>query len=273
MKWINSIENPLVKTILKIKKNPVDRTLIEGLNLLKTAIEALYLQKDNPFYNIEQILVTEEFIRKEKSFFNLINRKNYLIVGISERIAEKISDTITPQGVFGVLSFQIRNLKDINVNNPEVVVILDKIQDPGNLGTIIRASEALGANFIILTPGTCNSHLTKVLRASAGSIFYIPIVKADYIEIEKFILRNNLNLIIAEPKSEKFIFDVNFSKPSVVVFGNESQGVSGDLRKIPHISCRIPHMGQSESLNVAISAAIFLYEILRSKTKKSIQSK
>jgi len=269
MKWINSTENPLIKTILKIKKNPVDRTLIEGLNLLKTAIEALSIQKDAPFY-IEQILVTEEFIRKEKSFFYLINRKNYPIVGISEKIAEKISDTVTPQGIFGVISFEIKHLKDLNINNPEIVVILDKIQDPGNLGTIIRASEALGANFIILTLGTCNPLLTKVLRASAGSIFYIPIVRADYIEIEKFIVRNNLNLIIADPKSEKFIFDVDFSKPLVVVFGNESKGVSGDLRKIPHVSCRIPHIGQSESLNVAISAAIFLYEILRSKIKKSI---
>lgn len=271
MKWINSTENPLVKTILKIKKNPDERTLIEGLNLVKTALQALSVS--NPSYFVEQILVTEEFIRKEPAFFDLIKKNNYPLLGISEKIAAKISDTVTPQGIFGVLSFEIKHLKDINISNPEIVVILDRIQDPGNLGTIIRASEALGVELIILTEGTCNPLLPKVLRATAGSIFYIPIVKADYIEIQKFILKNNLNLIIAEPKAEKIIFNVDFSKPVAVVFGNESKGVSEDLRKIPHISCRIPHRGKSESLNVAISASIFLYEILRSKTKKSIQSK
>ncbi|MCX8034586.1 MAG: RNA methyltransferase [Thermodesulfovibrio sp.] len=266
MKWINSAENPLIKEINKIKKNPEEKILIEGLNLVKTAVEEQF-NKNKDYLKVERVLITKNFILKNKEFFNFLKGGNYEIVGIAEKIAKKISDTVTPQGIFALLSYKIKNLSEGFIDNPQILVILDKIQDPGNLGTIIRTSEAFGAQAIILTPGSCNPLSSKAIRASAGSIFYIPILKAEIGEIENFIKKYGLTLIITEPKAKKMIFEISLSTPLAIVFGNEAHGAGNYFKQLPHVSCRIPHIGRSESLNVAMSASIILYEVLKVNIK------
>lgn len=259
MKWINSLENPLIKEIIKIKKTPTDKVFVEGMNLVKTALE---IQKE---HRIDKILLTENFITKNEKFFNSLKMKNFELIGITEKIANKISDTVTPQGIFALLSYKIKNLSEKDVKKAEIIIILDKIQDPGNMGTIIRTAEAFGADAVILTPGSCNPLSSKVIRASAGSIFFIPLFKADIEEIEKFIAKHSVRLIITEPRAKKMIFEIELTPPLAVVFGNEAHGAGEYFKKLPHIKCRIPQIGRSESLNVAMSASIILYEILKSK--------
>jgi len=261
MKYIQSSENPLIKEIKKIKKQPDNRVFLEGIHLLESSLISDYV-------HIEKILVTEEFIEKQKDFIKILQDKKIPVIGISEKIARTISDTVTPQGVFGVAKFKIKNIYDLSIKNPTLIVIADRIQDPGNLGTIIRASEALGADAILITPGTCNPFSGKVLRASAGSIFFIPVIKATVKEIGDFILSKNLNFVITEPSGKRVSFDVDFTKPVAVAFGNEAKGVSSELRAISHIACSIPHKGKTESLNVAMSATAFLYEIIRQRALK-----
>lgn len=259
MKWINSLENPLIKEIVKIKKTPLDKVFVEGVNLVKTALE---IQKG---HRIDKILLTENFISKNEKFFDSLKRKSLELVGITEKIAHKISDTVTPQGIFALLSFKIKKLSDEEINKAENMIILDKIQDPGNMGTIIRTAEAFGADAVILTPGSCNPLSSKVIRASAGSIFFIPLLKADIEGIEEFINKHSLKLIITEPRAKKMIFEIDLTPPLAVVFGNEAHGAGEYLKKLPHIKCRIPQIGRAESLNVAMSASIILYEVLKSK--------
>ncbi|WP_353683984.1 RNA methyltransferase [Thermodesulfovibrio sp. 3907-1M] len=258
MKWIQSPENPLIKEIKKIIKKPEEKIFIEGINLIEAALTSDYVQ-------IEEVLVTEDFIEKQREFFKTFKSK-ILVTGISERIAKTISETVTPQGIFAVAKFKYKNLNEIK--NPKLAVIADRIQDPGNLGTIIRASEALGAEALLTTPGTCNPLSGKVLRASAGSIFFIPVIKASVKDIKDFILKNKLKLVITDLKAKLHCFNVDFTGSLAVAFGNESHGVSEELKTIKHISCRIPHKGKTESLNVAIAATVLLYEILRQRSLK-----
>lgn len=261
MKWIQSPENPLIKEIKKIKKHSEDKIFLEGIHLVEASLVSDYVK-------IEKAFVTEEFIERQKAFLKILQDKKILITGISEKIAKYISDTVTPQGVFAVADFRIKNINDLSIKNLSLIVIADRIQDPGNLGTIIRAGEALGAEAVFFTPGTCSPVSGKALRASAGSIFFIPVLKVTVKEIEGFLLKNALTLVITEPNAEKLSFDVDFTKPVAVAFGNEARGISYELRNIPHISCRIPHRGKTESLNVAMSATVFLYEILRQRILK-----
>lgn len=261
MKWIQSPENPLIKEIKEIKKQPQDKIFLEGIHTVKTASVSEYIK-------IKEVFVTEKFLERRKDFLKTLQDKKTLITGISEKIAKTISDTVTPQGIFAVAEFRIRNINDLSIENPSLIVIGDRIQDPGNLGTIIRAGEALGAEAVFLTEGTCNPFSGKVLRASTGSIFFIPVVKTVVKEIEEFLLKNNLTLIIAEPDAEKLSFDVDFTEPVAVALGNEARGISPELKNIPHISCKIPHKGKTESLNVAMTATVFLYEIFRQRILK-----
>lgn len=263
MKWIQSLENPLIKEIKKIIKKPAEKLFIEGINLVKTAM-------DSPYVKLEKILVTESFIERGKSFLKNFQTENLPIIGISEKVAKEISETVTPQGIFAVVNFKINDINEIK--NPTLIIIADRIQDPGNMGTIIRASEALGAEAVFITPGTCNPLSSKALRASAGSIFFIPVIKASVNEIEEFILKNRLNFVITDLKAKLLSFDIDFTVPVAIAFGNESQGVTDELRKIKHISCRIPHKGKTESLNVAMSATVLLYEILRQRSLKLLQT-
>lgn len=259
MKWINSTENPLIKEIIKIKKIPREKIFIEGLNLVETALE------EQEEHRIEKVLLTENFISKHEKFVNSLKMGSFELIGVTEKIANNISDTVTPQGIFAILSYKIKKLSEEEIKKAENIIILDKIQDPGNMGTIIRTAEAFGADAIILTPGSCNPLSSKVIRASAGSIFFIPLLKAEILEIQKFIKKHNLKLIITEPKAKKMIFEVETSQPLAIVFGNEAQGVSDYFKKLPHLSFKIPHLGRAESLNVAMSASIILYEVLKNK--------
>ncbi|MGC8938166.1 MAG: TrmH family RNA methyltransferase, partial [Thermodesulfovibrio sp.] len=211
MKWIQSIENPFIKEIRRIKKQPNEKIFIEGINLIESALESCFVR-------IEKVLVTKQFMEKygEKFFQD----KELEIVGISEEISKKISDTVTPQGIFSVASFKMKNLNE--VKNPTLITIVDKVQDPGNLGTIIRASEALGADAVLIIPGTCNPLSGKVLRASAGSIFFIPVIKASVRETEEFIAQCRLTLVITDLKAKLLCFDMDYTQPIAVAFGNES---------------------------------------------------
>lgn len=261
MKWINSTENPLIKEILKITKSPKEKIFLEGLNLIKTAF---YKQK---YHKVEKVLLTQDFISKHAEILDFLQKEQIEILGISDKIAKKISDTVTPQGIFALISYKTLPLSDKIINKPEILVILDQIQDPGNLGTIMRTAEAFGVQAIILTPGCCNPLLSKSIRASAGSLFFIPIIHAEVYEIKDFIKKNSLRLILTEPKGRNLIFKIEFNLPLAIVFGNEAHGVSDYFKKMPHISCRIPHVGRSESLNVAMSASIILYEVFKNKAK------
>lgn len=260
MKRIISPENPLIREIIKIKKESTDRVLIEGMNLINMALER---QRD---LRIERILVTDDFIIKNKDFMQSLTQNLELIL-INQKIANKISETVTPQGIFALIDFKLKNLHEWKFRKIETIVILDRIQDPGNIGTIIRTSEAFGADAIILTPGTCNPLSSKVIRASAGSIFFVPILKAKLSEIENFLRKHKLKLIITKPSSKKLIFDIELNQPLAVVFGNEAHGVGEYFEKLSDYECRIPQVGRAESLNVAISASIILYEIMKTKIK------
>lgn len=263
MKWIQSLDNPLIKEIKKIKTQQEGKIFFEGVNLIKSALDSNHVQ-------IERVFVTEQFIEKNNNLFQLLQSKKFPMIKITEVIAKNISDTVTPQGIFAVANFKMQTIDSLDIKNPTLIVIADRIQDPGNLGTIIRAGEALGADAVLLTSGTCNPYSTKVLRASTGSIFFIPVIKAKIKNIETFILNNKLNLVIADPHAKIFSFEMDFTKPLALIFGNEAQGVNQQLRAMKHASCKIPQKGKTESLNVAMSATVFLYEIFRQRFLKSV---
>lgn len=260
MKWIQSPDNPLIKEIKKIKKCPGKKIFLEGPHLVETSLMSDYVY-------IEKLLVTERFIEKQKKFLEILQQKEIPVIIISEKVAKTISDTVTPQGVFAIANFKIKNINYLS--NPTFIVIADRIQDPGNLGTIIRAAEAFGAEALLVTPGTANPFSNKALRASAGSIFFLPVISLTVKEIEEFILKYELTLVITDLRATMPSFNMDFTKPLAIVFGNESEGVSQNLKAIKHVSCKIPHKGKAESLNVAMAATAILYEILRQRFLKS----
>nr|WP_231036511.1 RNA methyltransferase [Pectinatus sottacetonis] len=144
---------------------------------------------------------------------------------------------------------------------------MDQLQDPGNVGTIIRTADATGINGIISLKGTVDLFSPKVVRASMGSIFHLPIIDKITVEQLQFFLQENqlqlLSTVIS--KNAKPCFSINYKIPSAIAFGNEGAGISPQIKKLSAENIFIPMYGQAESLNASCAAAIIMYEIMRQK--------
>ena len=175
---------------------------------------------------------------------------------LTEELFNKISQTEKSQGVIGVYGFLEYKLKDLMKKK---VLFLDSIQDPGNLGTIIRTGAALGIGGILLGPGCVDLYNDKVLRSSLGGLFSLPIVSVEYEDLKLF-KKNNYNIIAMDLEGIK-LSDYTFQEKTVIIIGNENKGISEAARKLTDSFINIPISEGMESLNASIAAAIVMYEL------------
>ncbi len=181
---------------------------------------------------------------------------------IDERIFNEISETQTPQGVMAIVGKTIYNLEEIITRSSMSLLLLDEVRDPGNLGTIIRTADACNLDAVLLSKGCVDLYNGKSIRATMGSIFHLPVL--DGIDIENLIITLNHNCvqtICADPYGSITTFELPYSLKNAIIIGNESNGVSDELKAIIANSVRIPMPGKSESLNAGIAAALMMYEI------------
>ena len=156
---------------------------------------------------------------------------------------------------------------DCGCGTSPLLVVSDGIQDPGNLGTIIRTADAAGADGVVILPGTCDVYMQKTIRATAGSLFNIPVTHAAVDELLDWLRAHKINLAVTASGAEKSFFEADLNKPVAFVFGNEAQGVQEDLKRAADMVLSVPIYGKAESLNVAASAAVCLYEAVRQRRK------
>ena len=174
----------------------------------------------------------------------------------------RLADTDHPQGVVAVLAYRPAELEDLRVGPQSVVVVLDAVQDPGNVGTIVRTAHALGAAGVICLPGTAEVTNPKTLRATMGSLFRIPVVAATEPDADAWIRQRGLHLVVTAAKGEPFD-PARLRRPLALVLGNEGAGSRSALAAGAAERVSIPVAAGAESLNVAVAAGIFLYGATR----------
>ncbi|MCX8069380.1 MAG: RNA methyltransferase [Thermodesulfovibrionales bacterium] len=260
MKFISSLDNPIIKELTRINKRRKDKSifLIEGFSLIETA-----LKSKNMILNY--LLITKEMIAKTKFLTSNINHEKILCV--SDEIIKKLSQSVTPQGVMASVTYRINTLHEITFRDLPFLLILDGINDPGNLGTIIRTSEAFGVDAIIILPNTCDVFSPKVIRATAGSIFHLHIIYCNHYDLKDYLNKKSICLIITEPHSGSQIWNVDFNRPIAIALGNEAKGISTLIKDLRHEKVSIITTGMTESLNVAMAGSIILYEVFRQRVK------
>ncbi len=233
--------------------------VIEGPHLLEMAA--------NGGAKVSEVFATEAFMSKKEhqGFLRRMDRVAGEIFEVTDQVMGRITDTGTPQGIAAVVSYQPVKLGELALQQTALIVVIDGIQDPGNLGTIIRTADAAGADAVFLLPGTCDAFMPKVIRATAGSIFNVPLVSAVPDGLIAWVREKKILLAITAADAEKDIYSADLSPPLAIAFGNEGRGVSIRLKKAADRSLRIPILGKAESLNVATSAAICLYEAVRQR--------
>jgi TrmH family RNA methyltransferase len=260
---ITSASNRHIRDAIQIreKRTTFKHTafLIEGPHLAEMAV--------NGGARISTVFVTETFMNK-KEHQGLLRRMAGAageILVVTEQVLGKISDTETPQGITAVVSYQPLKPTELALQHTALIVVIDSIQDPGNLGTIIRTADAAGADAVVLLPGTCDAFMPKVIRSTSGSIFNVPVVYAEPDALVEWLREKKIHFAVTEGKAGKDIFSADLSGPLAIAFGNEAHGVSSKLKHAADSALSIPIFGKAESLNVAASAAICLYEILRQR--------
>ena len=245
---ITSASNKRIKDIQKLKENKnikkYGRYLIEGKHLVEEALDAKV---------VEEIIVSESFEE-----YNIVDSFEGELIKVTDGVLKSISDTITSQCIIAVCRIV---KKELDINNYSKVLILDKIQDPGNLGTIIRTADAFNFDCIILGKGTTSLYGQKVIRSTQGSNFHIDCF--DNIDLVELIDgMNDFNIFATSLKADKYIEQLdNIAGKVAVVFGNEGAGVSEEILSKVNNLLKISMPGRAESLNVSIAAGIVMHYI------------
>ncbi|UCE79029.1 MAG: RNA methyltransferase [Nitrospiraceae bacterium] len=268
---ITALSNSKIRGALEIKKRRKKHSphafLLEGPHLIE-----MYLQsrcKPVTEFRLAKVFLTADFLRKKsgQKLLKDLSHETDEIFEVTNTILSQISDTETPQGIIAVGSYRSPALSDLRLKEIPLLVVIDQIQDPGNLGTIIRTADACGSDGIILFPGTCDVFTPKTIRATAGSIFNIPVVNTDLNTLKDWAQKKRISIAVAAARAALSVYTTDLTQPLAVVFGSEAHGVSTRIRQASSLSLHIPIYGKAESLNVASAAAVVLYETLRQRNR------
>lgn len=267
MEVISGVNNPRVKAAAELKQKKYREEkglfLVEGLRAVEEAVA---------YGDVASLFVISgQESERQKKVLQQAAEKGVALYQVDEKIMHKISDTKTPQGIVAVVRMPPDDLCRLQpaagtAEDTAPVLILDRIRDPGNVGTIIRTADAVGALGVILLAGSVDAYSPKVVRASMGSIFHLPLVQG--IEPEAALtwcMRYGYTTAAASLTVAEELYKVDLSQKMAFILGNEANGVSTALQETAAMRLYIPMPGKAESMNVAMAAGVILFESLRQR--------
>jgi TrmH family RNA methyltransferase len=253
---LTSLQNSLVKQIRKLQRSKhrqeQQRFLLEGTHLLAEACRWAW--------PLEVVCFTLEWQQNHEELLQGLQESAVRIEVVSPEVLRAIATTVQPDGVVAVARARAQQ----PLNFTSLGLILETIQDPGNLGTIIRTAAAAGAEGLLLSADSVDLENPKVLRASAGQWFHLPMAVSHSLEteIERY-KHQGMQIVATLPQATLNYWQVDLRSPTLILIGNEGAGLSNKLVKLADYQVKIPLDQGVESLNVAIAAALLLYEVQR----------
>ena len=254
---ITSANNSIIKEVksLKTKKGRVKAQafLLEGSRLVLEAVHS--------GAKIKYLIVSDTYVEKGEA----LDEKMLIIkaIQISNKLFMQVSEIDSPQGIMAVAEIPQHN-EHVLLSSASRVIALENIQDPGNLGTIIRTSDACGFDAVIVSKDSVDIYNPKVIRSTMGSVFHIPVLGVDdFYETLRIIKENGLLIVAAHTRNAEPCWKVNLSNNVAIIIGNEGNGISDTLLKLSDSTIMIPMDKRAESLNAAAAASILIYESMR----------
>lgn len=263
MQIISSKDNELIKHIKKLKdkkhRDESNEYIIEGIKLIEEAV------KENA--RINKIIVCEDTTRTYEIPTHIMYEiAKYECVYVTDKIFASITQVTNPQGIMAIIE---KGDTDAQIDyTQDIIVALDDVQDPGNLGTILRTVDSIGLNQIIVSKGTADAFNSKVVRSTMGAIFRVKIIEVENLpQAIKEMRRHHFKLMVTSLQTDNSIYDIQFNK-KIIVIGNESNGVSKEIQEMADEKAKIPMLGKTESLNASVAAGVVMYEYVRQKLSK-----
>ncbi len=257
---LTSLQNPLIKNLRKLTRSKERKKqnllLLEGTNLIESACKINY--------PLMMVCCTEKWRDNHYKLYNLLLEKAERLELVSPEVLQAITTTVNPDGIVATALPREQNLSC--ESQISLGLVLERLQDPGNLGTIIRSSVATNVDKLWLTNDSVEIDNPKVLRASVGQWFSLEMgISDDLISLVNNYKNQGIQVIATLPQATKTYWEIDFKKPTLILLGNESAGLSEELTVLADELVTIPLQNGVESLNVGIAASLLLYEAQRQR--------
>lgn len=260
---ITSLQNPRVKAVVALRQRSTrderDEMIIEGYRELKRALDNQH-QPKALFYCPELFMGSNE-----PSLIDRCGAAGAELFECSASVFGKMSYRDRPEGLLAVAPQIHRTLANLVLPEAPLIVVAEAIEKPGNLGTILRTSDAAGVHAVIVCDRCTDIHNPNVVRASIGTLFSLPVVEASTSETLEWLHRNSIQILAATPHADHDYYAVNLRHGTAIVVGTEQYGLSDTWMQQANLKVRIPMLGQADSLNVAAATTILLFEAVRQR--------
>ncbi len=258
------MQNPNIKSAKALKltkhRKKQHKFLAEGIRLVKEAIDC-----NAP---VETMFFCPDKLRSTigLELVQIAEAKGINCISLPLRVFSTLSERDNPQGIIAVVRQLEPSLESISLDKHTLLVVAHELQEPGNLGTIIRTADSAGASGVVVTGTSVDLFDPKAIKATMGAVFSIPVVRMKEISnLKRWLLQKNIKLIATSPNADKHYFDLEYNEPVAILLGNEARGLDESAFDGVQEVVRIPMIGKADSLNVASAAAILVYEVVRQR--------
>lgn len=263
VKQITSVSNPIIKDLrglaLRKNRNKTNLFMGEGLKLVTDALQQKWRIQDIIY---GKSVADQDAIAQAAA---KVRAAGGSVLEVSNQVLEKISRKDNPQMVLGVFEQRFKAMSEVRPSGDDLWIALDRVRDPGNLGTILRTADCVGAKGVILVGDCTDPYSLEAVRASMGSVFHVPLAKSSEGEFLQWKQRSGVRVVGTHLAGAVDYRTADFGEPGVVLMGNEQQGLTQSLSEACDQLVRIPMAGQADSINLAVSTGIVLFEARKAK--------
>jgi RNA methyltransferase, TrmH family len=259
---ITSLQNDKIKGFIKLQKSSRYR-YEEGAYL----VDGVKAVKEVPKDLIIELIVDGSTI--DRGLQDELIATNLPITLVSEKVFKGISLEQSPQGLMALVKMQENTLEHILKESKTLIIAVENLQDPGNLGTILRTADSAGADMVLISKGSVDIYNPKVVKATMGSIYRLPIItQLELVDALEQLKGKGFQVVIGDLKGTQFHYQADYTQSTCFVMGNEGQGITPECAACATHLIKIPMLGQAESLNVGVATGILLYEAVRQRQMK-----
>lgn len=271
---ITSVKNPKIKYLLELQQKSQERRkaglfVVEGRREIEHCIEA--------HYEIESIFQSSQYSAESGEFatvaetscgavanspLSILNAKRYIV---SPQVYEKIAYRGSTEGIIAIVRARSLRLEDLRLPENPLIVVLESVEKPGNLGAVLRSADAAQADAVIVCDPLTDLYNPNLIRSSIGAVFTVPTVACSSAACIAFFKQHGIQILTAQLQDSSLYYDTDMTCGTAIVMGTESTGLTDQWRQAATAHIRIPMLGRLDSLNVSVSAAILLFEAVRQR--------
>ena len=253
---ITSMKNPRVKHLLALQEKSSLRRK-EGLFVVEGRRELEHCLEGG--FEVESVFVNEELRGKNEGFGGKVS------FTVAPQVYEKMAYRGSTEGIIAIVRTKERRLADLRLPPNPLIMVLESVEKPGNLGAVLRSADAARADAVVVCDALTDLYNPNLIRSSIGAVFTVPTVACSSAECIAFLREHGISILTAQLQDSRLYYDTPMSGPTAIVMGTESTGLTSQWREAATAHIRIPMLGRLDSLNVSVSAAILLFEAVRQR--------